>query len=71
VRQFNPQEKIAPIKLSSNETIEEMANHDHNSDETPKNISRLLTLQQEEGFSASAKEITIQEGSPIKSPKRL
>jgi hypothetical protein len=48
-----------------------MANHDHNSDETPKNISRLLTLQQEEGFSASAKEITIQEGSPIKSPKRL
>jgi hypothetical protein len=59
VRQFNAKDKIAPIKLCSNETIEEMANHDHKSDGTLETISRLLTLQQEEGFSASAKEITI------------
>jgi hypothetical protein len=72
VKQFNAQEKVDMIttfKLSSVVAIDELGKHDDNSDGTPDRMSRLVTLQQDEGFTGSVKEIT--ENSPIKSPKRL
>jgi hypothetical protein len=62
-------EKIANFKLSSVVAIDELGKHDDNSDGTPDRMSRLITLQQEECFTGSVKEMT--ENSPIKSPKRL
>lgn len=72
VNQFNAEEKVDKItkfKLSSVVAINELGKHDDNSDGTPERTSRLITLQQDEGFTGSVKEIT--ENTPIKSPKRL
>lgn len=59
VNQFNAKDKIAPNKLISNQTTEELAFNENKSDGTLASLSQVLTLQQEEYFSASAKEITI------------